>query len=444
MESNGAERPFFQRNSGHAGLLLLFLGQQAEQLALTALAAGVGDLHVGTNPLEQLTQPPVSFTEPVLLVARARQHTKAVGLQVDTDQECVLGVVDLPAPDGLHQAALHDTPVDAYLHAAGLHVAQIVVVVFHAGLDAAVLAADLHRAGAQVIILLRDNHPGATVPLGHQRLENLPIGMTVLDRDKLDPSLSVLQDIRVDVTQMLLQNRQLLVKSQLLIGIGIQRIENIHRAGEVDDRPGPAEAADPAVMVLSVAAEAVRSMHLAVPIQLRILLGAGGDLPIAALVLHIGKRMLEAEAMLVQGRLLPRLTGQAQSVVQVLDAGAAVLDGDVRHAVHGRDLDADNTVERAVRQVAVEVGDGVIAKLADGLRQVVEVAAQVLPERGGDGGAVVFKHSNHSHKNDPPVHKSSGQNPDGAAPPGRGCLQNGRKRPPHTRCGGRGGSCPAW
>ena len=219
---------------------------------------------------------------------------------------------------------------------------------------------------------------------------------------------------------MLLQNRQLLVKSQLLIGIGIQRIENIHRAGEVDDRPGPAETADPAVMVLSLAAEAVRSMHLAVLIQLRILLGAGGDLPIAALALHIGKGVLEAEAVLVQGRLLPRLTGQAQSVVQILDAGAAVLDGDVHHAVHGRDLDADDPVERAVRQVAVEVGDGVIAELADGLRQVVEVAAQVLPERGGDGGAVVFKHSNHSHKNDPPVHKSSGQNPDGAAPPGRG------------------------
>ena len=42
MESNGEERPFFQRNSGHTGLLLLFLGQQAEQLALPALAAGVG------------------------------------------------------------------------------------------------------------------------------------------------------------------------------------------------------------------------------------------------------------------------------------------------------------------------------------------------------------------------------------------------------------------
>ena len=49
-------------------------GQQAEQLTLPALAAGAGELHVGPDPLEQLTQPSVSFTEPVLLVARARQH----------------------------------------------------------------------------------------------------------------------------------------------------------------------------------------------------------------------------------------------------------------------------------------------------------------------------------------------------------------------------------
>ena len=83
MESTGEERPFFQRNSGHTGLLLLFLGQQAEQLALPALAAGVGDLHVGADPLEQLTQPPISFTEPVLLVACAMRFLPLTNLHVE-------------------------------------------------------------------------------------------------------------------------------------------------------------------------------------------------------------------------------------------------------------------------------------------------------------------------------------------------------------------------
>ena len=229
---------------------------------------------------------------------------------------------------------------------------------------------DLDAAAAQIILLNGQLLERLHLPLGEQRLQLLlAVDLSIADH-QLDFSLAVKEDIRVSITQILLQNIHQLPESLLLlIVLGTQRTEHLHGAGDADHRAGGAQVCRPPAGAVDAVqlplADGIGALDHLAPIPLQVLFCSGGNLPAAALGVHIGQGVLEAVTVLVQRRLLVSLTCQRHGVCQVSDPGAAVLHRDVHLLTAGMQRQPHGADHGGLPPVLAEVGDAVIHKLAD-------------------------------------------------------------------------------
>ena len=138
--------------------------------------------------------------------------------------------------------------------------------------------------------------------------------------------------------------------------------------------------------------------HLAA-VPLQILLRPSGDLPAAALGIHISQSVLQAVAVLIQRGLPVGLARQGHGIRQVPDSGAAVFHGNIHHLTAGIQRQPHSADHRRIPAVPAEVGDAVINKLVDCLRNIGEATADGLPEVLRIRSIVQFKlffiHRNH-------------------------------------------------
>ena len=293
--------------------------------------------------------------------------------------------MDGTAPHLLDQAVFNSPPVDADFDAAGIHAADIVAVVILIGADGTVTAVDLEAAAAQIILLDGQLLERPRLPLGEQRLQLLlPAGLSIAHH-QLDVSLALIEDIRVSIAQILLQDVHHLPEGLLLLVVlRAQRAEQFHRTGNADHRAGGAQVSRPPVGAVDAVqlplADGIGALDHLAAIPLQVLFCSGGNLPAAALGVHIGQGVLETVTVLVQGSLLVSLARQRHGICQVADPGAAVLHGDVHLLTAGVKRQPHGADHGGLPPVPAEVGDAVIHKLADCLGNVGEAAADGLPE----------------------------------------------------------------